>query len=327
MPNLSIADGPNIMTFYSADPAMGQRLADLVRALEQEDRQGLGARISITWLRYAESLRTREAHGALPLGAGAAGASWRGSQLREPASLVNLIYLVACEAWLQRQLLRDDPELRRAMAAMVQAPTSAHWATAMIVDLLSGTTSGPSLPPDCFNRWKTQRELMNHWLESLGWPELKGWKACQKTWVDGTYGREQDFLAADQGNGNLLNTDGTARFLEAVMAGSIISPPACRRLQRLLEQPSGERSANPTETREIAGFAAADLGPNARIWGKSNWIGEARQEAVYVETEAGTPMILIVLNEGERGPREKKLLPEIAGRLFTYQPMSTASSV
>lgn len=318
MSNLFIADGPNIMAFYSADPAMGQRLADLVRALEQEGRPGLGARISITWLRYAESLRDRETHEALALGAAAgAGAGWRGSQLREPASLVNLTYLVACEAWLQRQLLRDEPELRRAMAAMVRPSTSAHWATGLIVDLLSGTTSGPSLPQDCYNQWKTQRELVNHWLESLGWPELVGWKACQKTWVDGTYGREQDFHSADQSNRNLLSTDGLARLLEAVMAGSLISPPACRRLQSLLEQPSEERCANPAEPKEVTGFAAAALGHKARIWGKSSWMGEARHEAAYVETEAGTPMILIVLSEDERSANYERLLPEIAGRLIT----------
>jgi hypothetical protein len=317
MPNLSIADGPNIMAFYSADPAMGQRLADLVRALEQEGRPGLGAQLSITWLRYPESLCNREVREAAPLGA-AAGASWRGSQLRAPGSLINLIYLVACEAWLQRQLLRDEPQLRQAMAAMVRPAPSAHGATGLIVDLLSGTTSGPSLPQNRFNPWKSQRELVNHWLESLGWPELVGWKACQKTWVDGPYGRELDFSSADPGNRNLLSTDGTARLLEAVMAGSIISPPACRRLQSLLERTaSGEGCAKPTAAGARGEFLAEGLGPPARIWGKGSWMDEARHQAAYVETEAGPPMILIVLSEGERLPQDEGLLPEIAGRLMT----------
>ena len=326
MPNLSIADGPKVMAFYSADPAMGQRLADLVRALEQEGRPGLGARLSVTWLRYPESLRNPEAREDSPRRAGA-GASWRGSQLREPASLVNFIYLVACEAWLQRQLLKDELELRRAMAAMVRPSPSAHGATGLIVDLLSGTTSGPSLPQDRFNPWKTQRELVTHWLESLGWPELAGWKACQKTWLDGPYGRELDFESADHGNRNRLSTDGTAKLLEAVMAGSIISPPACRRLQSLLERPSGESTSNPSEASEVAGFPASGLGTNARIWGKTSWLGEAKHEAAYLETEAGSPMIVIVLSEGETCPGDEKWLPEIAGRLMTYQPMSSTSSV
>jgi len=320
MPNLIIADGPKVMAFYSADPAMGQRLADLVRALEQEGRPGLGGRLSITWLRYPESLCHREPPETSPREAGS-GANWRGDQLRQPGSLVNLIYLVASEAWLQRQLLREEPELRRAMAAMVQPAPSAHGATGLIVDFLSGTTSGPSLPQEQFNQWKSQRELVNDWLESLGWPELVGWKACQKTWVDGPYGRELDFHQSAQGHRNLLSTDGTARLLEAVMAGLIISPPACRRMQSLLERSLAESTAHTTETSKQAGFLGPGLETKARIWGKASWIGEASHAAAYVETEAGAPMILIVLSEGEPCPSQEGLLPEIAGRLMNYQPM------
>jgi hypothetical protein len=320
MSNLSVAAEPIAMAFYSADPAMGHKLADLVHALEQEGRPGLGGRLSITWLRYAQSLCNREAREASPLEAGS-GASWRGGQLRQPGSLVNLIYLVACEAWLQRQLLRDEPELRRAMAAMVEPTPSAHGATGLIVDLLSGTTSGPSLPEDRFNTWKSQRELVTHWLESLGWPELAGWQACQKTWADGPYGRELDFHRGDQGHRNLLTTDGTARLLEAVMAGSIISPPACRRMQSLLERPLGVSSTDTEEISELAELINPGNAPNPRIWGKASWIGEANHAAAYVETELGAPMLLIVLSEGEKCPRQEGLLPEIAGRLMNYQPM------
>jgi hypothetical protein len=295
---------------------MGQRLADLVRALEQEGRPGLGARLSVTWLRYPASLLNREHLETSPLEAGS-GASWRGSQLRAPGSLVNLVYLVASEAWLQRQLLRDEPELRRAMAAMVQQAPSAHGATGLIVDLLSGTTSGPSLPRDRFNPWKSQRELVTNWLESLGWPELVGWKACQKTWVDGPYGRELDFHQAGQGHLNILNTDGTARLLEAVMTGSIISPPACRRMRNLLELPLPKSTGHATETDELARFLVPGLDLNSRIWGKASWIGEAGHVAAYMEAEGMMPMILIVLSEGDPWPGQENLLPEIAGRLMT----------
>jgi hypothetical protein len=320
MSNLSVAAEPMVMAFYSADPAMGQKLADLVHALEQEGRPGLGAQLSITWLRYAKSLCNREPLEATPLEAGS-GASWRGGQLRQPGSLVNLIYLVACEAWLQRQLLRDEPELRRAMAAMVKPAPSAHGATGLIVDLLSGTTSGPSLTEDRFITWKSQRELVTHWLESLGWPELVGWQACQKTWADGPYGRELDFHRAVQGYRNLLTTDGTARLLEAVMAGSIISPPACRRMQSLLERPLGDSSMNTAELDELAEFINPGISPNTRIWGKASWVGEARHGAAYVETELGPPMLLIVVSEGATCPSQEGMLPEIAGRLMDYQPM------
>ena len=49
------------MAFYSPDPAMGQTLADLVRALELEGRPGLAQQLSITWLRFESSLIGRAA--------------------------------------------------------------------------------------------------------------------------------------------------------------------------------------------------------------------------------------------------------------------------
>ena len=73
---------------------------------------------------------------------------------------------------------------------------SGNDATGLVVDLLSGTTSGPSLPPERFAHWAAQRRLVNDWLQSLGWSELEGCNACQKTWGDGPYGRERDFYGA-----------------------------------------------------------------------------------------------------------------------------------
>jgi hypothetical protein len=105
------------------------------------------------------------------------------------------------------------------------------------------------------------------------------------------------------------------------MAGSIISPPACRRLQSLLERPLGHSSTNTAEISELAEFINQGNAPNPRIWGKASWIGEPRHGAAYLETDLGAPMLLIVLSEGETCPGEEGLLPEIAGRLMDYQPM------
>jgi len=129
------------MAFYNLDPAMGETLAHLVDHLANQGRPGLADQISITWLRYPQSLLHRavspsgEAFDALPV----AGAGWGGERQRYPASVVKLVYMVAAEAWLQRRLIEEDPELRRALADMVR--DSSNDATSLVVDLLSGTRS------------------------------------------------------------------------------------------------------------------------------------------------------------------------------------------
>jgi hypothetical protein len=92
-------------------------------------------------------------------------------------------------------------------------------------------------------------------------------------------------------------------------------------MQSLLERPLGVSSTDTEEISELAELINPGNAPNPRIWGKASWIGEANHAAAYVETELGAPMLLIVLSEGEKCPRQEGLLPEIAGRLMNYQPM------
>ena len=304
------------MAFYSPDPAMGQCLVDLVRALEQDGRPGLADQLSITWLRFPQSQLERaaqlapEAYWSLPC----MGAAWRGDQLRYPASVVKLIYLIAAEAWLQQDLLLDAPELRRALAAMIQ--DSSNNATAYVVDRLSGTTGGPELDSAAMATWIQQRQLVNRWLASLGWPELDGWNACQKTWDDGPYGRERVFYGADNDNRNRLSTTGVARVLQSVIASAVVSPPACARMRQLLHRSLDlqQRAADPEN--QVDGFLGAGLPAGSHCWSKAGWMSQARHDAAYIEGEHLSPTLLVVFAEGAAWARDGQLLPEIARHLL-----------
>jgi beta-lactamase class A len=300
------------MAFYSPDPAMAQTLADLVRALELDGRPGLAQQLSITWVRYGRSLLEP---GGDDTAVPPRGASWAGDRQRYPASVVKLVYLVAAEAWLQQGLLEDDPELRRAMELMIR--DSSNDATGLVLDLLSGTTSGPALPPERMATWVEQRQLVNRWLAGLGWPELEGVNACQKTWGDGPFGRERIFYGPQQENRNRLSAEATARLLDAVMASRLISPPACRRMQAVLERSLEplDRAADPEN--QVDGFLGEGLPAEARLWSKAGWMSAARHDAAYVELEGQPPLLLVVFSEGNACARDEALLPEIARRLAT----------
>jgi hypothetical protein len=304
------------MAFYSQDPAMDQTLATLLARLEGEGRPGLGERLSITWLQYPESPRRL----AERLGPEAfwqqrpVGTSWGGGRLRYPASVVKLVYLVAAEAWLQRRLLEDGPELRRALADMIRH--SGNDATSLVVDLLSGTVSGPALPPSRREVWERQRQLVNRWLESLHWPELQGCNACQKTWAEGPYGREALYYGPDRENRNLLSSDATARLLHAVIGGAIVSPPACARMRDLLARPLAAASRAGDPDNQVDGFLGERLPEGARLWSKAGWMGQARHDAAYVEAEGHRPMLLVVLGEGPACSRDAQLLPRLAEELL-----------
>ncbi|MFN9695011.1 MAG: serine hydrolase, partial [Synechococcaceae cyanobacterium] len=289
------------MAFYSPDPAMGERLVDLVRALEQDGRPELASQLSVTWLRYREPLGAwsgRAAGDGPPAAPQALGASWAGARQHYPASVIKLIYLVAAEAWLQQGLIEDDAELRRALAAMIR--DSSNDATALVVDLLSGTTGGPDLPEERFTAWAAQRQLVNDWLAELGWPELEGCNACQKTWGDGPFGRERQFDGLELENRNRLSSEATARMLQEVLAGTVVSPPACRRMTALLQRSldPAQRAADPEN--QVDGFLGGGLPLEARLWSKAGWMSQARHDAAYIEVDGADPFMVVVFASGAR---------------------------
>ena len=81
-------------------------------------------------------------------------ASYRGEAQIYPASVVKLFYLVAAHRQMEDGKLEDTAELRRAMKDMIV--DSYNEATGYIVDLLTGTTSGPELSPEEIEAWHDQ---------------------------------------------------------------------------------------------------------------------------------------------------------------------------
>ena len=295
------------MGFYRPDPAMASHLEAVLDQLDAEGRPGLRNSLSLTWIRYAD---------LAPEAGQGLGAAWEEHRCVYPASVVKLFYAVAVERWLQRDLISDGEELQRALRDMIG--DSSNDATGLVVDLLTGTSSGPDLRGDCWEVWQRQRRLVNDWLGELDWPELDGVNCCQKTWGDGPYGREKRFYGADNSNRNALSTASTARMLEAVMTGAVVSPPACRRLQSLLARSldSTQRLADPEN--QVDGFLGEGLPQDARLWSKAGWMSQARHDAAWWQWGDQPPTLLVAFSSGPDRAKDERLLPDLAEKLSTF---------
>ena len=292
------------MAFYRPDSAMQAQLKGLLDRLAAERRPGLHNSVAISWVRYDCSDPTP--------GSGS-GAGWSDQRLLFPASVVKLVYALAAEAWLQRDLLPEADELRRAMRDMIA--DSSNDATSLVLDLLTGTTSGPSLLGESWQTWQQQRHLVNDWLQGLGWEELEKVNCCQKTWGDGPYGRERDFYGVGLGNRNALTTAATARLLESVMTDALVSPLACKRLRQLLSRSIDlmQRKADPEN--QVDGFLGEGLPVGSRLWSKAGWMSQARHDAAWWSLQGGRPMLLVVFTQGRERANDTTLLPAIAREL------------
>ena len=296
------------MAFYRPDQLMQEYLVAQIKRLAADGRDGLLERLAVTWVCYDTDQ---------PVAGSGQGAAWGDQRQIYPASVVKLIYAMAAEAWLQQDLLPEEPELRRAMRDMIA--DSSNDATGVLVDLLTGTTSGPVLQGEAWELWQRQRRLVNDWLQGLGWPELEDVNCCQKTWGDGPYGRERVFYGVDLENRNALSTAATARALEAVMTDGVLSPPACQRLRELLARSldRAQRAADPEN--QVDGFLGAGLPEGSRLWSKAGWMSKARHDAAWWRAPDGSPALLVAFSDGAACAKDEQLLPELARQLAAFK--------
>ena len=303
------------LAFYANHGALQEHLDTSLDHLGHQ-RPWLVQQVSVTWLRYEHSLvdqaapLSSEEFWALPV----AGASHAGATLRYPASVVKVVYMAALEAWYAQDLLRRTAELEQATAAMIGH--SSNDATAYVVDVLSGVTSGPELTGDAYLAWQRQRQLVNQWLQEQGWPELQHCNCCQKTWEEGTYGRERQFYGPQRHNRNRLSSDAMARVLHAVMAGELISPVAGAHMRRQLRRSLDAQARLADPDNQVDGFLGAALPEGSRLWSKAGWMSTARADVAYMEVPQRKPTLVAVLGEGAASAADDQWLPQLMARLL-----------
>ncbi|MGJ5632783.1 serine hydrolase [Nostoc sp. CALU 1950] len=237
------------------------------------------------------------------------GFTYRGVERIYPASVVKLFYLVAVNEWLEKGMSQTSKELERALRDMIV--DSSNDATSLVVDILSGTTSGPELPTGPFETWKYQRNIVNRYYQSLGWEELETINVCQKTWSDGPYGRERAFVGELLENRNMLTTNAIARLLHSIVGGVAVSSGRSQAMMALLKRPLNDLPTD-REEDQVAGFLGGGVTENAQIWSKAGWTSQVRHDAAYIELPEQRPYLLVVFTEGKAQAKSRDILPFVS---------------
>src|SRR5437016_10225118 len=230
-------------------------------------------------------------------------ASYCGDAQIYPASVVKLFYLVAVHRSLEDGKLQDTDELRRALRDMIVP--SYNEATHYIVDVLTGTTSGPELPPDELKTWADKRDAMNRYFASLGYTNIN---VNKKPWCEGPYGRETQVSKAFKPGRNLLTTDATARLLTEIVTGKAVTAKRCAEMMELLKRDPFGKSDDPDD--QAHGFTGPALPPGAKLWSKAGWTSETRHDSAYIELPNGAKFVLVTLTDDHVNERE--IIPSLA---------------
>lgn len=302
------------MDFFSKDEQLEELGNGILEATWVEFSTLARNQVALTWIVYDPPVLVNTG-GALTPDAfwnhKVRGFTYRGVERIYPASLVKLFYLVCANEWIEKGMTQPSQELERALRdAIIE---SSNDATSLIVDILSGTTSGPELPPGPFDTWKYQRQIVNRYYQSLGWAELETINVCQKTWCDGPYGRERAFYGQMLENRNMVTANATARLLHSIIGGVAVSSARSQAMMGLLK-----RNINPeflpqeVEEDQVTGFLGGGLPQGAKLWSKAGWTSQVRHDAAYIEIPDLRPYLLVVFTEGKAQAKSRDILPFVS---------------
>ena len=246
-------------------------------------------------------------------------ASYRGGEQIYPASVIKLFYLVAAHRWMEAGKLQDTEELRRAMRDMIV--DSRNEATGYMVDLLTGTTSGPELGPKEMEEWYYKRNAVNRYFTSLGYTNIN---VNRKPWCEGPYGREMQSVKMSKPNHrNWLTTDATARLLTEIVTGQAISAKRSVEMMDLLQRNPSPDTGDKND--QAHAYIAQGLPSGSKLWSKAGWMSEVRHDAAYVELPNGAKLVLVTFTVGHAN--ERGIIPTIAKAIVESSTAAITSPV
>ena len=285
---------------------MGLALKDILERVCTYNKDFSRDDISITWINYkSENKKVFKGFGS----------GINNRRMVYPASIVKLVYALAAYYWIERGSLLLSEEIIDAVRKMLSF--SSNNATSFLIDLLTGTTSGPCIEGELWENWKYQRRLINDWLHDLQWEELIGINCCQKTWDDGPFGREKEFYGIENKNKNAMTTDSAARVLEEIMI-HINYQKNNLNLRSFLKRNLDKNVLKKDSLNQIDGFLGEGLPESIKLWSKAGLMSEVRHDSAWWTNSHSVQTLLVVFCNGEKYSKDTSLLPLIAKEVYEF---------
>jgi len=294
------------MSFYYLNQEMGLALNDILRRACSNNKDFSREDISITWINYkSENKNVFKGFGT----------GINNKRMVYPASIVKLVYGLAAFYWIKKGRLLLSDEIIDAVWKMLSF--SSNNATSFLIDLLTGTTSGPCIEGELWENWQYQRSIINDWLHDLNWEELVGINCCQKTWDDGPFGREKEFYGYDNNNRNAMNSDSAARVLEEIMI-HIDYQKNDLNLRSFLKRNLNKVVLKNDSLNQIDGFLGEGLPESINLWSKAGLMSEVRHDSAWWTNSQSLHTLLVVFCNGEKYSKDTSFLPLIAKEVYEF---------
>jgi beta-lactamase class A len=247
-----------------------------------------------------------------PGGPGAARATggFRADESSYPCSVVKICYLSFYESQKDAGRLSDTPELVRAVKDMITV--SSNDATGLVVDTITGTTSGPEIADAAeWQAWKARREIVNAYFRGRGYTNLN---ADQKTFCEDAYGREQAFRDGGK-NRNRMSAAEAARLFKEIAEGEVSGPRGTAEMMGLLAREIAPVKLEDTEL-EDARLAGRELPEGAKLWAKSGDAYDYHHLVGLVVLPGGGRFVVAVFTKGVKDV--PGIIPWVFGKVAAH---------
>ena len=294
------------MSFYYLSKEIDQALNDILGRVSSHIKDFSREDIPITWINYkTENKRVFKGFGY----------GMNNKKMIYPASIVKLVYGLASYYWIKKGSLLLSDEIIDAVRKMLSF--SSNNATSFLIDLLTGTTSGPCIDGELWENWKYQRSIINEWLNDLNWEELIGINCCQKTWDDGPFGREKAFYGYENKNRNIMTTDSVARVFEEIMI-HINYQKNDLNLRSFLKRNLNKVVLKNDSLNQIDGFLGSGLPESINLWSKAGLMSQVRHDSAWWINSQSLQTLLVVFCNGEKYSKDTSFLPLIAKEVYEF---------
>lgn len=247
-------------------------------------------------------------------------AQYLDQELRFPASVAKLFWMVYLYGQYETKRLPEGAVPYKNLVKMIQ--DSDNESASLIVDTISQTKSGESLPPDEIEQWVQKRLAMNSFFEKANYQQIN---ISQKLFPtdyqknDAPAGRDLQIRGSNESNPfrNYTTTYNVARLLLEIDQGKAISEKYSNSMKLLLKRSLRRRVWKKQEFNAIEGFLGEYLPENAYFASKMGWNFNTRNDAAIIGSPDGKhKYILVIFGDDPSFYKDKKLFPELSRLVY-----------
>jgi hypothetical protein len=247
-------------------------------------------------------------------------AGYQNKQLRFPASVAKLFWMVILYAQINQKYLPYEAAFDSELYKMIQK--SDNEPASRIIDRLTQTESGFNLEGEAYKLWLHQRESLNRFFQQAGYEDIN---ISQKNFpipylnLDGPQGRELQMRGnPDRPIRNKITTDQAARLMYEIFTEQAVSPKYSQKMQQLLTRDLRPEIWRQEQYNSIEGFLGEFLPiTQVNFASKVGWTSMSRQDAAFIATKDGTTQyILVIFADDPTYAEDWEIFPEMSLVLF-----------